>query len=1073
MKSSQPKLTGGPLETQPRIVVPTGTVPPYDAVIFDMDGVVTDTAAVHAAAWKELFDAALTDPRADLRAAAEPFDADADYRRYVDGRSREDGVAAFLAARGLNVPLGSPTDPPDTWSIRGLAARKNDIYLARLSRHGVTVFEGTVALLNRLRAGGVPAGLVTASRNAEALLASADLGDLFAVVIDGTQAADLGLPGKPDPAMFVEAARRLGVVPEQTAVVEDAIAGVEAARRGGFGLVVGIDRAGQRDQLEAAGADVVLEDVALLDLGALRVGPWLLAYEGFDSAHEGHREALTALGNGYFATRGAAPERAADGVHYPGTYLAGIYNRLISEVQGRQVEDEHMVNAPNWLLLDLNIADGGWWSAGALDVSGERRELDLRRGVLSRRAVLADQVGRRLHVTQRRLVSMDRPHLAALETTLVAEGWSGPVSLRSGIDAGVTNSNVAEYGALANRHLTVISAAEVNADTLLVEAETNQSHIRIAMAARTVVTGAPSAPRRLEAAEDRQVHRIELMLLDGVPVTIDKTVAVATSRDAGISSPALAALSALNRAPSDFTGLLAGHEAAWERLWERFGIELEAADRQAQLVLNLHVFHLLQTISPHTALVDAGVPARGLHGEGYRGHVFWDELFVLPIITQHLPSVTRALLEYRWRRLDAARQAARDAGLAGAMFPWQSGSDGRDETPRELYNLRSERWIPDNSSRQRHVGLAIAYNAWQYYQSTGDRSWLAEQGADLIIEVARLIAALATHDADQDRYHIAGVMGPDEYHDGYPDIPGSGLRDNAYTNVLAAWVCERAVEIFTVLGGPECDDLSTRLRVKPREREAWSRLSRRLAVPFHDDNLISQFDGYGSLTELDWTRYRATYGNIGRLDLILEAEGDATNRYKLSKQADVLMLIYLLGPDELIGLLGRLGYVVTTADLARTVDYYLARTAHGSTLSRVVHASVLSRFDPSRAWSTFREALAADLDDTQGGTTQEGIHLGAMAGTIGIVINAFAGLQVEADTLSFTPRLPTGLRRARFQVQYRRQRIDVMLDHERLLLSAHPCSATDVRVRVGGRCATLHGGQTAEFSMSVNEPAGP
>lgn len=1072
MESSQPKLTSGPRETQPRIVVPTGAVPPYDAVIFDMDGVVTDTAAVHAASWKELFDAALSDPRADESVAAEPFDADADYRRYVDGRSREDGVAAFLAARGLNVPLGSPTDPPDAWSIRGLAARKNDIYLARLSQHGVKVFQGTVALLRRLRAGGVPVGLVTASRNADALLASADLGDLFAVVVDGTQAADLGLPGKPDPAMFVEAARRLGVVPKQTAVLEDAIAGVEAARRAGFGLVVGIDRAGQRDQLEAAGADVVLEDVALLDLGALRVGPWLLAYEGFDSAHEGHREALTALGNGYFATRGAAPERAADGVHYPGTYLAGIYNRLISEVQGRQVEDEHMVNAPNWLLLDLSIADGGWWSAGALDVSRERRELDLRRGVLTRRAVLADQVGRRLHVTQRRLVSMDRPHLAALETTLVAEGWSGPVSLRSGIDAGVTNSNVAEYGALANRHLTVSSTAEVNADTLLLEAETNQSHIRIAMAARTVVTGAPSAPRRLEAAEDRQVHRIELMLLDGVPVTIDKTVAVATSRDAGMASPALGALSALNQAPSGFIGLLPGHEAAWERLWELFGIELDAADRQAQLVLNLHVFHLLQTISPHTALVDAGVPARGLHGEGYRGHVFWDELFVLPVITTHLPSVTRALLEYRWRRLDAAREAARDAGQAGAMFPWQSGSDGREETPRELYNPRSERWMPDNSSRQRHVGLAVAYNAWQYYQSTGDKSWLAERGAELIIEVARLIAALATHDADQDRLHIAGVMGPDEYHDGYPDTPGSGLRDNSYTNVLAAWVCERAVEIFTVLSGHECDDLSSRLRVEPREREAWSKLSRRLSVPFHDKNIISQFDGYGSLTELKWTRYRATYGNIGRLDLILEAEGDSTNRYKLSKQADVLMLIYLLGPDELIGLLGRLGYVVTTADLARTVDYYLARTAHGSTLSRVVHASVLSRLDPSRAWSTFREALAADLDDTQGGTTQEGIHLGAMAGTIGIVMNAFAGLQVEADTLSFTPRLPTGLLRARFQVHYRRQRIDVMLDHERLLLSAHPCSAADVRVRVGGRYATLHGGQTAEFPMSTNEPAG-
>lgn len=675
-------------------------------------------------------------------------------------------------------------------------------------------------------------------------------------------------------------------------------------------------------------------------------------------------------------------------------------------------------------------------------------------------------------MTQRRLVSMDRPHLAALETTLVAEGWSGPVSVRSGIDAGVTNANVAEYAALANRHLTAITAEEVAADTLLVEAETTQSQIRIATAVRTTLSGTRSDPaRRVETADGWHAHLFELLLRDGEPVIVDKTVAMATSRDAAIASAALGALNELNRAPAGLHGLLPEHEAAWDRLWGRFGIDLEAADRQAQLMLNLHVFHLLQTISPHTASVDAGVPARGLHGEGYRGHVFWDELFVLPVITPHLPSVSRALLDYRWRRLDAARQAAQDAGLKGALFPWQSGSDGREETPQELYNLRSGRWMPDNSSRQRHVGLAVACNAWQYYQSTGDTSWLAERGAELIIEVARLFVALATHDPDEDRFHIAGVMGPDEYHDGYPDAPGGGLRDNAYTNVLAAWVCERAAEIFAVLAGPDCDDLSERLGVQGEDLETWNRLSRRLAVPFHDDGVISQFDGYEALAELDWKRYRATYGNIGRLDLILEAEGDTTNRYKLSKQADVLMLIYLLGPDELLGLLGRLGYTVTSEALTRTVDYYLARTAHGSTLSRVVHASVLSRLDRSRAWSTFRDALAADLDDTQGGTTQEGIHLGAMAGTIGIITRAIAGLQVEADTLSFTPRLPSGLRRAQFQVQYRRQRIDVALDHERLRLSAHPCSAAGVRVSVAGNVVTLDGGKSHEFVLSTETQA--
>ncbi len=1048
-------------------VVPTGAAPPYDAVVFDMDGVVTDTARVHAAAWQRLFDDVLTDTRTGATTAQARFDADADYRRYVDGRAREDGVTTFLASRGIEVPTGSPADSAQAWTVHGLARRKNDLYLDLLAERGVRVFDGTVAMLHRLHAAGVAIGLVTASRNAKSLLVAADLAEMFDVVVDGSVAGDLGLAGKPDPAMFLEAARQLGVAPERAAVVEDAVSGVQAGRRGGFGLVVGIDRSGHRGALQDAGADLVVTDVAELDLGVLRADPWLLVYTGADAAHEGHREALTVVGNGYLGTRGAAPETAADGVHYPGTYLAGVYNRLTSTVQGRHVEDEHLVNAPNWLVLDLRMGDGPWWSSGGLVLAHERRELDLRSGVLTRHVLLIDPAGRRLRVTQRRLASMDRPHLAALETTLVAEGWAGPVTVRSGIDAGVTNANVAEYRGLASQHLTAVTAEQVGADTLLVIAETTQSRIQIATAARTSITGAElHADRTVESgAHGWYAHRFDIDLRQGHRVVVDKTIAVVTSRDPAIASAGLGALDQLARAPAGLVGLLPGHQGAWARLWERFGIGLDSADRQSQLVLNLHVFHVLQAVSAHTATLDAGVAARGLHGEGYRGHVFWDELFVLPMFSTRLPAVSRALLDYRWRRVDAARAAARAIGLAGALFPWQSGSDGREETPAQLFNPRSDRWIADNSRRQRHVGLAVAYDAWQYYQATADLTWLTERGAELIIEVARLFADLATYDAASDRFHLAGVMGPDEYHDGYPAAPGEGLRDNAYTNVLAAWVCGRAADALTVLSGHERDELVARLAVQPQEPVGWAHLSRRLAVSFHD-SVISQFDGYDQLCELDWDHYRATYGNIGRLDLILEAEGDTTNRYRLSKQADVLMLIYVLGPDALLGVLDALGYPGAAELLVNTLDYYLARTAHGSTLSRVVHASVLASLRPAQAWSVFQDALAADLDDTQGGTTKEGIHLGAMAGTIDIVSRAFAGLQIRTDALMFTPALPDEVHDVRFQVSYRGQRIDVLLDYRRLRLTALPCAtAGEVTVDVAGDRSRLSGGQTREWSL--------
>lgn len=1041
---------------------------PVGAVVFDLDGVVTDTAELHAAAWKELFDAVLQDPRIPPAALRDPF-TDADYLRYVDGRTREDGVTAFLQSRGVTLPAGGPADGPGEWTAVGLGSRKNGIFEKLLSRRPVPVFPGTHALLQRLKAGKVPVALATASRNAHAVLAAAGLKDAFDVVVDGNTAAQLGLAGKPDPALFLHAIRELKVEPERAAVIEDALAGVAAGRRGGFGLVVGIDRAGQRAELEAAGADVVLDDVSQLDLGLVIADPWQLVYEGFDPAHEGHREALTTVGNGYMATRGAAPEHRKDDVHYPGTYLAGVYNRLISVIQGQETEDEHMVNMPDWLPLDLCVEGGKWWSEGGLRLRSERRTLDLKRALLTREAVLEDDAGRKLNVVQRRLVSMAEPHLAALETTLTAVGWDGQVSIRSGCDTDITNSNVPVEALLSNRHLTGVDVSGADdgpgAATQVVLVRTSQSRISIALALRTEVP-ASLHPARPEELGGLFVHRFDVVLRDGEPATVTKTVAVVTSRDHAISSPRIAALNVLNRSRGGFDVLLASHEAAWTGLLTPFIIEFDAST-QAELIMNLHVFHLLQTISAHTAELDAGVPARGLHGEGYRGHIFWDELFVLPLLTSRLPAVTRALLDYRWRRLGTARDAAAEAGLKGALIPWQSGSDGREETPKLLFNSRSGRWVPDYSHLQRHSGLTVAYNAWQYFEATQDRAWLTHHGAEIIVEVARLFASMAEYDPAADRFHIRAVVGPDEYHTGYPDNPGGGLDDNAYTNVMAAWVCDQAAWIMSSVRGFDMDDFRNRLRVTNTEIDGWTRLARRVFVPFHADGVISQFAGYENLRELDWEHYRRTYRNVERLDLILEAEGSSTNHYRLAKQADVLMLLYVLGEDQLIAFLDRLGYAVTAGQIARTVDFYLARTAHGSTLSRVAHASVLAQLDPERAWDTFREALDADLDDTQGGTTRAGIHLGAMAGSIDVVQRSFAGLRITRDALVFSPSLPKELRKVTFNVRYRDQLLAVSLEKDRLRVAATPGDASPVLVRLGNQQVLLHAGQDHEFRLGT------
>jgi alpha,alpha-trehalase len=245
-----------------------------DAVIFDTDGVLTDTASVHAAAWKRLFDDYLERRAARLGEPFRPFTG-ADYLRHVDGRPRYDGVAAFLAARGVALPPGDPADSPGRETVCGLGNAKDRLFVANLREHGARAFAGSVGLVHRLRAAGAKTAVVSASRNMLAVLDSAGLRDLFDAQVDGVEAEALGLEGKPNPALFLEAARRLGVAPERAAVVEDALAGVEAGRRGGFGLVIGVDRSGQAAALAERGAEVVVDDLAQLEVegGPVRPDP--------------------------------------------------------------------------------------------------------------------------------------------------------------------------------------------------------------------------------------------------------------------------------------------------------------------------------------------------------------------------------------------------------------------------------------------------------------------------------------------------------------------------------------------------------------------------------------------------------------------------------------------------------------------------------------------------------------------------------------------------------------------------------------------------------------------------------
>ncbi|ADH84854.1 glycoside hydrolase family 65 central catalytic [Desulfurivibrio alkaliphilus AHT 2] len=798
---------------------------------------------------------------------------------------------------------------------------------------------------------------------------------------------------------------------------------------------------------------------------------WRFVYEDYQPDQEGLREALCTLGNGYFATRGAAPDSAADGVHYPGTYLAGGYNRLKTKIAGREVENEDLVNLPNWLPLTFRIDDGEWFRIDQVEILSCRQELDLKSGLLHRDLRFRDGQGRTTRWRERRLVSMADPHLAGLAVELRAEDWSGRLTVRSALDGSVTNSGVERYRDLANQHLETLELDHPDPDTMFLRVRTNQSLIQVAQAARTRLYRDGTeldAQRRHQADRDRISQEITMPLSAGEGVVVEKILALYCSLDQAISEPGLAARHALSAA-GRFDDLLTAHALVWKHLWEDGDIRLEEQTRgESGLKLRVHIFHLLQTVSFHTADRDVGVPARGWHGEAYRGHIFWDELFIFPFLTLRMPVLTRALLRYRYRRLPEARRAAQEAGYAGAMYPWQSGSTGREETQRLHLNPHSGRWLPDNSQRQHHINAAIAYNIWSYCQATDDHEFLYYYGAEMLLEIARFWASIATHNEALDRYEIKGVMGPDEYHTAYPDRDPEaegGLDNNAYTNIMAAWVLSRALDVLEMLPKFHGHMLCERIGLRPEEVELWHEISRKIRVPFHDGGIISQFEGYGDLKEFDWTGYKKKYGDIQRLDRILEAEEDTPNRYKVSKQADVLMLFYLFSADELKLLFEQLGYPFAYDTIPRNVDYYLARTSHGSTLSQIAHSWVLARSDRAGSWDLFQRALDSDIADIQGGTTPEGIHVGAMAGTIDLVQRCYLGIEMRANILHFDPSLPADLGCLKVRLRYRRQILAVEADHDLLKISSCAFTANLVTVAYRGRFHQVAPGDSCQFRL--------
>ncbi|MBI2863108.1 MAG: glycoside hydrolase family 65 protein [Chloroflexi bacterium] len=767
---------------------------------------------------------------------------------------------------------------------------------------------------------------------------------------------------------------------------------------------------------------------------------WVLVEEGFSPAREHEIESLFTVANGYIGTRGAVDE--VNPISRPATFIAGLFDAVPGSSQLPE-----LVVAPNWTRLDVEVQS----QKLGLDrgkIMEQRRILDLRRGIFRREWRHRDPQGRITRLSFIRFASLADRRVVVQLVSLVPQNYTGYVRVEALVDGQVTNSGGA-------RHLAVCTPAE-----WLLVARTSTSGMALALASWGSGVREQGSGDGGQETEDRDQRTGDAARKPGAGGTdprppspdegtigeswaweahlgerydLARAVVVATSRQ--VLQPAEVAQAGRDRLSRESVrALRSAHEQAWAERWQTCDVEIQG-NAEAQRALRFALFHLVSAANPDDERVSIG--ARGLTGEAYKGHVFWDvEIYMLPFYVFTHPPSARALLMYRYHTLPAARARATTMGYRGALYAWESAATGEDVTPRFVLTPIGEVVPILSGEMEHHISADVAYGVWLYWQATGDDSFLLAAGAEMIFETARFWASRTSLEEDG-RYHIKRVIGPDEYHE--------GVDDSAYTNMMAQWVLQRAKEtadIFRRRWPARWESLAGGLGLMAEEVESWREIGDRLFTGFDPaTGLFEQFADYFNLEYVDLEAYEP---RTAPMDVVLGRQ--RTGETQVIKQADVVLLLHLLRQQ--------MSHQVRVANFR----YYEPRTGHGSSLSPGIYAAVAAQLgDLELAWRYFKQAGEIDLADNMGNAA-DGLHIGAMGSLWQAAVLGFGGMRLREDGLSFDPHVPPEWGEMRFPVQWQGRRL-------RVTLSATP-PAVEVGLEAGAPMAVAVGeeaGQTIEL----------
>lgn len=759
---------------------------------------------------------------------------------------------------------------------------------------------------------------------------------------------------------------------------------------------------------------------------------WLVIQEGYNSNTNLANETKFTLCNGYMGIRGSFEEGSQ--VSHPGNFIAGIFDKSDSW-------NKEIVNAPSWIGLKLYINDEPL-DLDKCKIDSFVRILDMKKSILFKAYIIEDKAGRKTKVESIRFLSRNNVHRCGIKMFITPLNYEGTILVENIIDGTITSS--IWNPRLRTKHFDVIENTSIQGLGGYQEVCTkdNKKHIGI---------GTTFTVRNVEISENlTEIRRFstygelncELSFFNvqrNKTVQIEKYAVVYTCRDLEKTSIKAAVKKELDSFLKDGMEVeLEKHIKVYDKLWSTADIDIEGDD-EADLALRFSIFHLMSTGNEKDNNVN--IAARGLHGEDYGGHAFWDtEVFMLPFFQYTNPEVARNLLLYRYNSLAGARENARNTGCIGARFAHESADDGIEECPEWYVNYDGKAIKIENKEKEYHITADVAYAIYEYYRVTGDVDFILNFGAEMLIETARFWSSIFEHNDKLDRFELLNVVGPDEYHD--------AVNNNAFTNYLVRWNVIKALEIIRMIKQKYNQiymGLVSNLLITEEDIEFLENFAEKIYLPFDKKSkMIEQFDGYFNKKDYVVTKYNKKGMPLIPEELITEESNMVyefdTNSTQLLKQADVVMLQYLLEDN----------FDLETIKI--NYEYYEKRTLHKSSLSPCTYAIMGIKIgDYTRAYDYFMKSATVDLEDNQD-NSEHGLHAASTGGTWQVVMFGFAGFKLDKEkVLCFTPWLPEKWRGISFSLVWRNVVLSIEINKDCIKIEVIEGKAKDLNVRIKGK----------------------